>query len=124
MMDRNWFEIADVRRRSLNSAVWVPLRSSQKLRATGRHGYSGYLEEFFGAGSVAVPLDERHKATTLSWRNVGLERSHRGYFEDGRYVPADVLESYELETTGTALVLDQDGNSDDPPEWHLHQDLV
>jgi hypothetical protein len=41
------------------------------------------------------------------------------------YVPADVHKGWGTEPLDAVpLVLDQDGNSLDPPEWHLHQDFV
>jgi hypothetical protein len=123
-MDQKWFEMSDVRRRRLDTAVWIPLRASHVLRASGKHGYVGHLEEFFGVGSVAIPVNERGKAKTLGWQDVGLSRSHKGCFDNGRYVPADVFELYGSSTAGSALVLGQDGNSIDPSEWHLHQDFV
>jgi hypothetical protein len=35
MMDQTWFEMPEVRKRKLNSAVWIPLRASQELEAVG-----------------------------------------------------------------------------------------
>jgi len=123
-MDQEWFEMADIRRRKLNSAVWIPLRASQTLEAAGKQGHLGYRQEFFGLGSIAVPLEKRARAKTLNWGDVGLGHSHKGFIQDGRYVPADVFDGWRQDLGGVALVLAQDGNSDDPPEWHLHQDFV
>ena len=123
-MDQEWFEMTDIRRRKLNSAVWIPLRASQTLEAAGKQGHLGYRQEFFGLGSIAVPLEKRARAKTLNWGDVGLGHSHKGCIQDGRYVPADVFDGWRQDLGGVALVLAQDGNSDDPPEWHLHQDFV
>jgi hypothetical protein len=122
-MNQEWFEMSDVRRRKLNNAVWIPLRAAQKMESTGRFGYLGYREEFFGLGSIAVPLDKKTGAESLGWMDIGLEHTHRGGIEGGRYVPADVFDGYELGLNAVALILEQDGNSDDLPEWHLHQDI-
>lgn len=123
-MDQEWFEMADARRRKVDGAVWIPLRASQHLQATGRRNHLGYRSEFFGAGSLAVPLKNRAAANSLDWTNIGLSHSHRGSFQRGRYVPADIFDGYGPRLNATALVLAQEGNSDDPPEWHLHQDFV
>ncbi|MFI5096406.1 MAG: hypothetical protein ACHQT6_00390 [Candidatus Acidiferrales bacterium] len=123
-MDQEWFEMADVRRRKLDGAVWIPLRARQDLQATGRRGHLGYRSEFFGVGSLAVPLKNRAAASGLGWTRIGLAHSHRGYIQRGRYVPADVYEGYGPRLNAMALVLVQEGNSDDPQEWHLHQDFV
>jgi hypothetical protein len=122
MMDQKWFEMPDVRKRKLNSAVWIPLRASLRLVASGRRGHCGFREEYFGAGSIAVPLDRKADAEKLDWSDVGLRHSHGGGMDGRRYVPADIFEDGDLK--GLALVLEQDGNSDDHCEWHLHQDLA
>ena len=123
-MDQAWFEMIDVRRRTLGGAVWIPLRASQQLQAIGRRNHLGYRSEFFGAGSLAVPMRKRTAANKLGWTNIGLAFSHRGGIQGGRYVPADVFEGYGPRLNATALVLAQDRNSDELQEWHLHQDFV
>ena len=123
-MNQEWFEMPDVRRRKLNNAVWIPLRSAQKLESVGKPGYLDYREEFFGVGSIAVPLDKKTSAETLGWMHVGLTHTHRGGIEGSRYVPADVFDGYGLGLNAVALVLAQEGNTEDFPEWHLHQDLA
>src|SRR5258708_1243658 len=123
-MNQEWFEMPDVRRRKFDSAVWIPLRAAQKLESAGKYGYLGYREEFFGAGSIAVPLDKKNSAETLGWMDVGLRHTHRGGIEGGRYIPADAFDGYGLTLNGIALVLAQEGNGDDLPEWNLHQDVA
>jgi len=123
-MDQEWFEMPDVRRRKLDGAVWIPLRASQHLQAIGRLNHLGYRSEFFGAGSLAISLKNRAAANSLGWTNIGLAHSHKGSIQRGRYVPADVFESYGPRLNAIALVLAQEGNSDDHQEWHLHQDFV
>lgn len=116
--------MADIRRRKLNSAVWIPLRAIQELEKKGQYGYLGYRKEFFGLGTLAVPIDQKDAASKLAWEDIGISHNHSGYCEDGRYVVADVFEDYDGNYLGTHLVLDQHFNSVDPSEWHLNQDLV
>jgi hypothetical protein len=123
-MDQEWFEMRDIRRRKLDSAVWIPLRASQDLLVTGKRNHLGYRSEFFGAGSLAVPLKNRSAANNLGWMDIGLRYSHRGVIQRRRYVPADVFESDTPRLNAVALALAQEGTSDDPQEWHLHQDFV
>ncbi len=54
-MNQDWFEMKDVRRRRLATSVWIPLRAVQTLEKHGSYGYEGFKEEFFGAGTLAVP---------------------------------------------------------------------
>jgi hypothetical protein len=123
-MDQEWFEMVDIRRRKLDGAVWIPLRASQHLHATGKLNHLGYKSEFFGAGSLAVPLRHRSAVGNLGWMDIGLRYAHRGVVQRGRYVPADVYQGDSPRFNAVALVLAQDGNSDDPQEWHLHQDFA
>src|SRR6266550_4213566 len=104
MMDHGWFEMTDIRRRKLNTAVWIPLRAAQK-QSIGEISTLGYREEFFGAGSIAVPLDKKTNAESLGWGELGLMHAHRGGMVGGRYVPADVFDGYGLNLNAVALVL-------------------
>ncbi len=114
----------EIRRRNLSTAVWIPLRASHKIESLEKYGYLGHKEEFFGAGSLAVPLDKKQKTEELEWMDVGISRSHSPWVQDGRYIPADVFTIHGIESTGVPLVLEQQGNREVPNEWHLHQDFV
>lgn len=124
MKDRTWFEMRDIRRRRLADAVWIPLRASDEIEEVGEHGFEGHLREFFGAGSLAVHLEQREKAKKLDWMSLGISRDHAGCVEDGNYVSADSYRDYSGEEIGIHLVVVQGGNGTDPAEWHLHQDFV
>ncbi len=123
-MKQEWFEMKDVRKRYFANAVWIPLRAVHKIESKGRYGYLGYKEEFFGAGSLAVPFEKKDKAEKLGWMDVGISYEHSAYVQDGRYMPSDLYEDYQGEFTGIHLLLVQRGNSDEHNVWHLHQDLV
>ncbi len=70
-MEQKWFEMAEIRKRRFDSAVWIPLRACQRSE-TGKRGHLGYKSEFFGAGSLAVPLSKRDAAARLGWMDLGL----------------------------------------------------
>ena len=40
-MEQKWFEMLEIRKRRFESAVWIPLRATEK-NETGRRGYLGY----------------------------------------------------------------------------------
>lgn len=122
-MDQQWFEMTDVRKRRLDSSVWIPLRSSQQLSKTGEIAELNYRSEFYGVASVAVPLAERALAETMSWTSLSLSDNHMGFVENGVYKPADVFHGY-IGLNAISLVLAQLGNSAEPSEWHLHHDFV
>jgi hypothetical protein len=123
-LTQDWFEMSDIRRRWLKNSVWVPLRATQKLQESGHYGYLGYRSEFFGIGTVAVLLDKKDKVLKLTWSDIGIIHNHSGFYDNGRYINADVFQDYEGEYLGIHLVLDQHFNSVDPREWHLNQDFV
>ncbi|HKW25242.1 MAG TPA: hypothetical protein VJN48_05625 [Terriglobales bacterium] len=121
-MDQRWFEMADIRKRRFDSAVWIPLRASERSK-TGKWGHMGYKSEFFGAGSLAVPIRKRAAAEGLGWTDLGLMHDHCGYADHGRYVAADEYNDRQLKGA-VPLVMSQRGNSAEPPTWHMHPDLV
>lgn len=123
-MDQKWFEMPDVRRRKLSNTVWIPLRAIQQIEKTGNYGYAGYKEEFYGVGTLAVPIENKIETEKLGWTDVGINHQHFGCVEEGKYKPADIYQDYQSEFSGLHLVLDQRGNSVDKSEWHLHQDFV
>ncbi len=124
LMNQAWFEMPDIRRSKLGTAVWIPLRAVHQIERAGEYGFVGFKEEFYGAGSLAVPTRSKEKAMQLGWDSIGISHNHSGYVEDGRYVPADVYEGHRTDLVGVHLVLDQRGGGGEPSEWHLHQDFV
>jgi hypothetical protein len=123
-VQQSWFEMADVRRRKLEAASWIPLRAVQRIREEGNNGSEGYVSEFFGAGSVAIPAAQQDQALGLGWMDVGISHDHRSYVQDGEYVTADTFHDWRNGLTGVNLALSQHFNGVDKGDWHLHQDLV
>ena len=124
VMDQSWFEMRDVRNRKLDNGVWIPLRAVNTIDHQGRYGYIGYREEFFGAGSVAVPIQSRNEVNELNWSSIGPHHPHHCDIQEGRYIPSDIYEFGQENISGIHLVLEQHYNSQDVPEWHLHQDFI
>lgn len=122
-MNQDWFEMRAIRRRKLGSAVWIPLRASQRIEKVGKYGYIGFKEEFFGAGTLAVSVENREEASQLGWRGLGIRHDHAPYVQDGLYVPADHYH-FGSDAVGINLVLEQRGNSLENRIWHLHPDLI
>jgi hypothetical protein len=120
-MDQSWFEMPDIRRRKLEGRVWIPLRASD-LNEEGTLGYGGFKSEFYGVGTLAIPTDSRETASELGWEDVGIGHSHSAYVQGDSFIPCDVYDGAGF--TGLHLVLEQRGNRQEPPEWHLHQDFV
>lgn len=123
-MNQNWFEMSEIRHRTFAKSVWIPLRAVNKIKEVGRSGFVGYKLEFFGAGSLAVPVDKKTETEKLGWSDIGISHCHSGYIEDNEYIPSNVYKMYDGTLTGECLVLEQRGNSNEKNEWHLNQDFV
>lgn len=123
MKPQAWFEMQDLRKRRLADAVWIPLRAS-KMVSSGTFGNVAFEREFFGAGSVAIPLARRWEATKLGWPEIGLGHLHRVYAAGPSYKAVDVYRGPSGADLGVELVLDQEFDGAEPSVWHLHQDLV
>lgn len=124
MINQNWFEMPDERRRTFANAVWIPLRAINSIREEGKLGYKGYVSEFFGAGSIAVPVNHQVDAEKLEWIDVGILHSHSGCVQNGEYIPAHLYKNFLGSFVGEHLALEQRGNSKEHSEWHLSQDFV
>jgi hypothetical protein len=94
-MDQDWFEMRGVRRRPVSGMVWIPLRSSTTISEQGSYGFPGFSKEFFGLGSVAVPLSRRGEAERLSWSDIGHIHEQRSYAFRDSYKPADVYQYHD-----------------------------
>lgn len=123
-MNQSWFEMKEVRQRSLQTSVWIPLRSENYIQEIGEFGHIGYQEEFFGAATLAIPIEKKTQTKDLNWSVAGISFNHFGCVDHGRYIPSDVYEGNDREPLGFHLVLQQRRNSVDHSEWHLHQDFV
>jgi hypothetical protein len=69
-MDQKWFEMPDERRRKLTGAVWIPLRAMDKIEEIGQLGHLGYKSEFYGVGTLAVPVNKKPATEKLGWMDV------------------------------------------------------
>jgi hypothetical protein len=124
MMPQAWFEMAEIRHRKFAVAAWIPLRAVQRICEEGKCGHLEFKEEFFGVGSLVVPIAMKGKAERLGWSDVGISHEHRACVDDGRYIPSDAYEYSRGEQIGISLVLEQRLTGAEHNVWHLHQDFV
>ncbi len=123
-MNQAWFEMKDVRPRWLDASVWIPLREVNAIDKSGRFGFSGFKEDFYGVGTIAVPAEKKEAVKKKGWSDIGISHSQRPYVQEGRYIPSDTYEDYQGMFSGVHFVLEQTLNGAENKEWHLHQDLV
>lgn len=122
-MDHSWFEMQDLRKRKLDSSVWVSLRSQKSVQNDIAYGKNGYTEDFTGHGTLMISVDQKESAEQLSWSDVGIGHSVGLNFVYEKYSQSDLYEGENVK--GIHLVLDQTfDNNYDNHEWHLHQDIV
>jgi hypothetical protein len=123
-MEQSWFEMAELRRRKLIDSTWIPLRASVKLEDTGTFAQVGYRQQYFGAGTVAIPVEQAVLATELTWSDTAPDHSHRPGLSDSQYFDAAHFGGYRNGLTGIHLVLEQRRVGSKRDEWHLNQDVV
>ncbi|WP_372999762.1 hypothetical protein [Lutispora sp.] len=123
-MKQEWFEMQDIKRRTFERSVWIPLRAINQIGETGQFGFIGHKSEFFGASSLAIPLIYKSEAEKLSWNDIDISHDHCGYIQDEEYIPSNIFKDYSSQLVGEHLVLSQRGNRIEESEWHLNQDFV
>jgi len=123
-MDQTWFEMPEIRRRTYSGATWVPIYAIGVGGSSGDPGHLGYKEEFFGLGSLAVPIAAKPATEKLGWSDVGISHNASGWVQNGVYTPANIYSHYGGAVDGEFIVLNQGFDSGEQHEWHLSQDLV
>jgi hypothetical protein len=121
---KSWFEMAELRGRFYDRSVWIPLRARKALARRGELNGAGFTEEYFGVGSIIVPVSQRELVERLSWDDVGHRGAQRGYLEENEYVPSHVSRHNGGAVCGEHLILERAGNGVECAEWLLSQDLV
>lgn len=124
-MEQTWFEMLTYRKRSMDAATWIPLYAVESIQSAVEFGYVGYREDFFGCGSVAVPVAQRALVEKLEWNDIGIENHHQGSFDNGNYRPAEAFKSWaDAELNGINLIMVQENSGKLEGDWLLHPDLV
>ena len=123
-MKADWFEMKEIRKRRVSDAVWIPLRAVETVIEEGAYGYPGYRKEFFGSGSLAVPLDKRDAAQKLGWGDIGISHEQGIWATREFYKSAEIYQYNENEDLGIELAMVQGFDGAEPRQWHLNQDLA
>jgi len=123
-MDQDWFDMKEYRKRSLNSAVWIPLRASEAIRQ-GEYGFLGYKENYFGCGSAAFPVDRKADVEKIDWMDLGINQNHGGSMVEGKYYSAEIYHAWRQgDLQGIHLVIDQGNSGKNKGDWHINPDLI
>ena len=119
-----WFKMPEIKKRFFDKSSWIPLKKAGVLLKEGERGHAGFLEEYFGVGSILVPLTQKDEAEKLGWTEIGTSGSTMGYVEGGEYVPAYSYKSYESDLIAERLVIECQGNSEECNDWLINTDLI
>lgn len=94
---QDWFEMTKIRKASVEDKVWITLRADSVLDEKEAYGREGYLEEYFGVGSVMFDLGHREQITMLGWGDLGgntfIGGEETKYFWPERKGLADVTDA-------------------------------
>lgn len=123
-MNRDWILQTKETRRSFSKATWVPLRASCNTEQ-GNAQDIGYINEFFGCGSVAFPPEHREVAEQLGWSDIGIGHDVQPYaYKDGYYSSIDQYQCNDKDPIGVNLVFEHPQPVVGGRSWILNPDLV
>ncbi|MEG5590724.1 hypothetical protein UXP69_10910 [Enterobacter hormaechei] len=123
-MDKDWILQQKETRRTFSKSTWIPLRQSLD-NAQGDVKEIGYINEYFGCGSVAFPPQNREVAESLSWSEIGIGTTISPYaYKDGYYSAIDEYQYNDKDPIGIHLVLELPQPVVGGRQWILNPDLV
>ncbi|WP_351089577.1 hypothetical protein [Shewanella sp. S1-49-MNA-CIBAN-0167] len=123
-MNQDWILQKKETRRTFSKATWVPLRASID-NEKGNVKKIGYINEFFGCGSVAFSPVHRAVAERLSWNDIGISSNIAPYaYHDGNYSTIDEYQYQDNEPIGIHLVLELSLPVVGGRQWILTPDLI
>jgi hypothetical protein len=117
-----WFEMADLKKHKFENKVWIPLYADQTVSETGTSGFVGFREEYFGARTVVVPVDQKKAAMGLSWTHVMGGSGDKPWIDgDNQFHSAS---EFDWDVTGSLPVLVQYIEVERSKDLHINQDLL
>lgn len=123
-MNQDWILQKKETRRTFSNATWVPLRASIN-NAKGEVRNVGYVNEYFGCGSVAFPPEHREVAEQLGWNSIGIGNNAQPYaYDDGYYSSIEQYQSNDKNPIGVHLVFEHPQPVVGGSLWILNPDLV
>lgn len=121
-IEQSWFDMEDLKRPRISTASWIPLRASQVMRQ-GELWHPGCVDEYFGAISVIMSVENRNRAMEISWNDVNKDH-HGPWVEGEQYFPSGIFIDYGSDARGNFSVLMQRQAEVGEMEWLLDQDIV
>lgn len=123
-LDKDWFELQDIRRRLFSRAVWIPVYGAITPIKQSVYPEIGYLEEVLVVGSAIIFNNSREKVEDLNWNYWNIDNTIPYLDKDMRYLEAESFYINPNERLGFRLVLSQYYNSMHPRQVCINQDFV
>lgn len=123
-LSKEWFELADRRKRLFARAVWIPVYGLLHPIREGEYPQIGHVEETLIVGSAVVEGEKRGKAEELDWHYWSQDNTTSYLSDEGEYQQADSFYDTAEGPLGFRLVLSQNYNSLHPRQVTIHQDFV
>lgn len=117
-----WFEMDELKKRTFDNKVWIPLYADQLISEIGEMGYAGSREEYFSAYSFIVPKDQKVSALNLEIDVMGGFDNRPGVDEDDIFHPAAAWDCDDVK--GWHPVLVQYIEVERVHELHINQVIV
>lgn len=122
--NEDWILQTKETRRTFAKSTWIPLRALSNEQK-GNCEKIGYISEYFGCGTVALPPESIDIGDKLSWRAIGIGQDVEPYvYDDGHYKSIDQYEYNDKECIGLNLVFDYPQPIIGGRKWILNPDLI
>lgn len=122
-MNKNWFELKEIKEKDTLRQVWTPLWQSKTIVHNGRIRENGYCAETIVGRSIAFELEQKGEALSIDWGEVVRDFGNRPHFDEGIYSAADIADFWDTDFNGLNLCLEQQFDCD-KTNLYLHQDII
>lgn len=123
-LSKEWFELADYRKRLYSRAVWIPVYGTFHPIKVDKYPNIGFVEETLAVGSAVIFKDRRAKAEELEWSYWNQSDTIPYIDRQGKYHDSTLFYDDEEVCLGFRIILSQHLNSLHPRHVSLHQDFV
>lgn len=122
-MNKEWFEMNDLKKHSFNNKVWIPLYAQYKPLQKGDFRIEGFCEEYFGCHSIIISSDKKEIAQNLYWSDVIGGFGDKPWFDENNKIHSSIkFESRGIE--GINIVLVQYFEIEHGKDVHINQDII
>jgi hypothetical protein len=122
MINKDWFEMTDLKKHTFNNKVWIPLYSQYRSLEEGDIRKEGFREEYFGSHSIIVSIEQKNEALKLKWMDVMGGNGHKPFVEDDTFYSSMTYDWKNVKGSNPILV--QYFEIEHGKDIHIHPDIV